>query len=64
MEAIIGEDKPLPPLYIKAELCRLFHCLPSELEGESAEILQMVKLLNIADELRMQEMKSGHKRQS
>ena len=64
MEAIVGEDKSLPPLYIKAELCRLFHCLPSEIEMESAEILQMAKLLNIADELRMQEIKDGYKRQS
>jgi hypothetical protein len=57
VEAIVGEEKPLPLLYVKAELCRLFHCLPSELEQESAELLKMVKMLNIADKLAMEQTK-------
>jgi hypothetical protein len=40
----------LPWLYVKARLCQMFGCLPSQLEREDADqILQMARLIHIAD---------------
>jgi len=54
---VLSGGKNPPPLYLKAELCRMFHCLPSELEKESAEIIKMASMLSIADQFRMEEAK-------
>lgn len=54
---MLSGGKNPPPLYLRAELCRMFHCLPSELEKESAEIIKMASMLSIADQFRMEEVR-------
>ena len=48
--------------YIRAELCRTFHCLPSQLDREDAELLRLSALLNHADAVRAKEIKRRGKR--
>ena len=43
---------PLPLLYVKAEICRLFGIGPSQFDEEPIEIIRMAKLLAIADKVR------------
>ena len=53
---IIGDVAP-PMDYVRAELCRTFHCLPSELDREDSELLKLAALLARADEVRAKEAK-------
>ena len=53
---IIGDVAP-PMDYVRAELCRTFHCLPSELDAEDSELLKLAALLAHADEVRAKEAK-------
>jgi len=40
---------------VRAELCRTFHCLPSELDREDSELLKLAALLAHADDVRAKE---------
>lgn len=45
----------MPRLYYIGRLCERFHCLPSELERESAEIIEMAGLLDAGDRIIMEQ---------
>jgi hypothetical protein len=53
--AIIVGDREPPIEYVEAELCRLFHCLPSQLESEPADVIRYAAWLMHADSVRAKE---------
>lgn len=61
--AILKDEVP-PVLLVKGLLCRQFHCLPSELEDESAEILKMIKMLEIVDTIQAQDIQAAQRSMS
>jgi hypothetical protein len=42
---------PLPVAYIIGRYCERYHCLPSEMENESAEIIVISKILDMGNAL-------------
>lgn len=60
--ALVYGDTPVPSIYSKGLLCRMFHCLPSQLETEGSEILQIARALNIGDQILTEQEKRRHGR--
>ena len=49
---------PIPPEYIELQLCREFHCLPSQLRQEN--IVDVYKILDMLDvEARVKNKRNG-----